>query len=515
MINRKVLVIAGLLFMPGCITYTIQLKPEMSGVKVPGQRTMSVAVIQGESLKAEFQKPLGGAVMTYNMSEALRAVSQEAYAKVFRHVVSLAAPPAAGEYDLVIAQDILDFQHTFQCAGFSCQSSTARLTLRIKLLSKGEEIWTKDYRSPEVRGPGWSVSTDDLLKSYEVAAGGALVAAVKSSAEGFHKDQKLARLVRSLDKFYLEQQRKIADRLQRENATFRVVAADARVRQSPDADAYEIDSYPMGSVVHVIGRLDDGWLQVARDGKPFGWVYEASLRAEGNVGGGGGGASTADKKPTIYVAYPKGNEKVAEDAIEFIGYVSSENRTDRLEVLVNNRRVRVDRLWSEFKVAPKGLRGYPIRWRVPLNPGRNKINVNVLDQEGFLVNKAVIVERIEIAETPAPATTSMADLPPPLGDLAVAQQAVDVNTENFMSILGDWVKETAKSDYNKGNTMFDQGRFARAAYYYKKSVKTEPLAQAWFNLGVSEKALGNETKASEAFATACKMNVPQACNVAS
>ena len=84
-----------------------------------------------------------------------------------------------------------------------------------------------------------------------------------------------------------------------------------------------------------------------------------------------------------------------------------------------------------------------------------------------------------------------------------------------MEVLGDWVRDTAKTDYNKGNTMFDQGRYTRAAYYYRKSIKTEPLGQAWFNLGISEKALGNETKASEAFATACQMQISQACNVAS
>jgi TolA-binding protein len=82
-------------------------------------------------------------------------------------------------------------------------------------------------------------------------------------------------------------------------------------------------------------------------------------------------------------------------------------------------------------------------------------------------------------------------------------------------VLGQWVKETAKSDYNKGNVMFDQGRFARAAYYFRKAIKTAPMGEAWFNLGLSEKALGNESNASEAFSAACRMDISPACTFAS
>ncbi len=38
--------------------------------------------------------------------------------------------------------------------------------------------------------------------------------------------------------------------------------------------------------------------------------------------------------------------------------------------------------------------------------------------------------------------------------------------------------------------------------------------QAWFNLGISEKAFGNEAKADEASATACQMKTLRACEVA-
>ena len=226
---------------------------------------------------------------------------------------------------------------------------------------------------------------------------------------------------------------------------------------------------------------------------------------------------TIREKPTIYVAFPKGDVQVAETEIDFIGYVNSHNRTKNIEVLINNKPFNVARLWTDFIVDTKGLRGFPLRWNIPLDLGTNKIDVNVLDQAGFLVNHTVTVKRIKLVErTPAAREKlqQVANLPPRLTNVEVAGQSQNVTPENFMAVLGSWVKQTAKSDYNKGNSMFDQGRFERAAYYYRKSVKTDASARAYFNLGLTQTGLGKDKAAREAFQKACDLKEERGCEMA-
>ena len=223
------------------------------------------------------------------------------------------------------------------------------------------------------------------------------------------------------------------------------------------------------------------------------------------------------EKPTIYVAFPKGAEEIAERNIDFIGYVSSHNRTEYIEVLVNNRPVPVDSLWTNFSVRTKGLRGYPVRWRIPVSVGANRIDVNVLDQAGFLVNHSVTVKRIELVEKTRPkdqAPTPVGDLPARMADLQLAQPNEKVTADNFMAVLGGWVKQTAKTDYNKGNSMFDQKRYERAAYYYSKSLKTDPAAVTYFNLGVVHLALDKKKQARASFQKSCELKGERACPLA-
>jgi tetratricopeptide (TPR) repeat protein len=285
----------------------------------------------------------------------------------------------------------------------------------------------------------------------------------------------------------------------------------APVRELSQKDAYRLDDYPLGSVIHVIGELPSGWLQVAREGKPFGWVHASAMRPEKKEQAAAKAAPGA--KPAIYIASPKPGDEVAEPVVRILGYVTSANRTEDLRVYVNHRLVPTQSLWSDTPIQARGLRGFPLKLTVPLGSGDNKIEVHVLDQQGFLVNQALSVRRIDITEAARPAAVT--DLPARLADVAVAERTQAVSADNFMAVLGSWVKDTAKTDYNKGNSMFDAGRFARAAYYYRKSIKTEPMGQAWFNLGISEQALGDAAKARQAFAAACRMKVAPACGVGS
>ena len=226
---------------------------------------------------------------------------------------------------------------------------------------------------------------------------------------------------------------------------------------------------------------------------------------------------TLREKPTIYVAFPRGAEEVAERDIDFIGYVSSHNRTENIEVLVNNKPVAVDSLWTDFSVRTRGLRGYPVRWRIPVSVGANRIDVNVLDQAGFLVNHSVTVKRVELVEKKRPksqAPKAVGDLPARMEDLQLAQPNEKVTADNFMAVLGGWVKQTAKTDYNKGNSMLDQKRYERAAYYYSKSLKTDPSAATYFNLGVVHLALDKKTEARASFQKSCDLKEERACPLA-
>jgi len=215
---------------------------------------------------------------------------------------------------------------------------------------------------------------------------------------------------------------------------------------------------------------------------------------------------------TIHVAYPKESEQIADDRVTLLGYVTSANKTESLKLFVNRKRQFVDELWRDTPINVVGLRGYPLDLSVPIEKGKNIIEIRVLDHEGFMVNHKIEVHRIEIAETRMASSISLGKRLP---DLESKTQDKQVNEKNFAVVIEDWVKQTAVSDYNKGNRMYDDGRLERAAYYYRKAVRTDPLAPAFFNLGLTLKGLGNESEARQAFEKACEQKEERACEMIS
>ncbi|MBT3359147.1 MAG: hypothetical protein HN403_05920 [Rhodospirillales bacterium] len=73
----------------------------------------------------------------------------------------------------------------------------------------------------------------------------------------------------------------IARDLQPESGTYRVIAGKTTVRQRPRANAEAVGTLPRGSLAQVVGRLQSGWLRIARGGKPYGWAHRTALRPEG------------------------------------------------------------------------------------------------------------------------------------------------------------------------------------------------------------------------------------------
>jgi len=220
----------------------------------------------------------------------------------------------------------------------------------------------------------------------------------------------------------------------------------------------------------------------------------------------------AQHKTTIHVAYPKEGEQIADERITLLGYVTSANKTKSLKLFVNRKRQFVDELWRGSPIETIGLRGYPLDLSVPIEKGKNIIEIRVLDHEGFMVNHRIEVNRIEIAETQVASSVSLGRRLP---DLESKPQDKQVNEKNFAVVIEDWVKQTAVSDYNKGNRMYDDGRLERAAYYYRKSVRTDPIAPAFFNLGLALKGIGNEHDARQAFVKACEQKEERACDMIS
>lgn len=241
--------------------------------------------------------------------------------------------------------------------------------------------------------------------------------------------------------------------------------------------------------------------------------YRETVSAS-SAGGRDDQTATIRDKPSVFIAFPKDEVEVAEETVAVFGYITSLNLTDRFRVLVNRLPLSVEELWTDSPIDTKGLRGFPVDLNVPLQMGDNRIELQVLDRQGFLERKTVLVRRIALEEKAA-AIAPPTGLPDRLPDVAVDRQRGDVTANNFIAVLGQWVTQTAKTDYNKGNVMFDQGRFARAAYYFRKAIKTSPMGEAWFNLGLSETALGNNAEASEAFSNACRLEISAACTLSS
>jgi len=74
--------------------------------------------------------------------------------------------------------------------------------------------------------------------------------------------------------------REIENNLKKENRYFRVISANATLRNMPDASAAEIANLPKADIVHISGSLPSGWFQVSKEGSPIGWIHSTLLRED-------------------------------------------------------------------------------------------------------------------------------------------------------------------------------------------------------------------------------------------
>lgn len=494
-----------LAILAACVTtYTYDVIPTVGDLGFAKKQPLSAALFIAPKDQQRIFSKKGRADYTasFAVGAGLVRAAPEVYGQVFRAMTTVDSMAAGEAHDLIVRPQVADLDFRWGWPGVHA----VRIHLAVSVFANGKPIGEQTYVSKE-----HSVDVQDLIRDVNRVTSQALVESLAASARDFATGSDLARRVATLVAEKRQIEKSLLVGLESVNRYLRVVASEAVVRAAPAKDQMDLDTFPLGSVVHAIGYLPSGWYRIAKDGKPFGWLQESTVRPD--EPGDRDRTAMIGTKPTIFLAYPKGGEELAEDKINLVGYVVSSNQTKDFTVSVNRFPLNVSSLWTGTALDTSGLRGYPVELTLPLQPGENKIELQIKDADGFVERKTVIVKRIEIAEDTR--TASVTDLPPRLPNIDLERRDQAVTTDNFMAVLGEWVKDTAKSDFNKGNSMFDQGRFVRGAYYFRKSIKTEPMGQAWFNLGISEKALGHQRKAYEAFSEACRMGTSQACNISS
>jgi len=68
-------------------------------------------------------------------------------------------------------------------------------------------------------------------------------------------------------------QRQMLTSFKKQNRFVRITASTAVVRNMPHSEAQQVAILPQADLLHITGTLPTGWLQVSKEGKPFGWVH--------------------------------------------------------------------------------------------------------------------------------------------------------------------------------------------------------------------------------------------------
>ncbi len=268
--------------------------------------------------------------------------------------------------------------------------------------------------------------------------------------------------------------------------------------------------------VKAVSALIEAWAKdilVSTEINRYARKYGPEPLGSEQIAGTAGMQRAAQIKPSIFIGYPKGDESVVEENTRLLGYVTCPNRVEKIEVYVNKQEFSLNDLWVDEPFPVNGLRGFPLDLNIPLAVGENKVLVRLLDKQGYMVQQKLAVKRLQLEDQQYGTSTVLSGLPGRMPDMPEPKMKETITSENFMMVIGDWVKQTALSDYNKGNRMYDQHRFERAAFYYNKAIKTNPLAQAYHNLGLTNKAQGQSEKAAESFSKACKMGLKESCGI--
>ena len=83
-----------------------------------------------------------------------------------------------------------------------------------------------------------------------------------------------------------------------------VAIDNAAMRDLPQRTGRELKRITNGRQVHVVAMLPSGWIQIAEEGEPVGWMHRGALRASASVASASAPASRAAASPLYATNYP-------------------------------------------------------------------------------------------------------------------------------------------------------------------------------------------------------------------
>ncbi len=239
--------------------------------------------------------------------EALEPAMRQAYGPRFANLSIVSGGSSPPDDSLVISPTITKFTHFYP--NFS--SVRIELVVTITTLQGDRVLWSKDYTVEDTFSHAFG-DCSGLSQGDIDAIGDHIVAIMADHAKELTANRQVATTIETIEGGGMQA---LTAELTQVNASYRVIAASTPVRYAPNADSYKVDTFPLGSVAHVIGTLPTGWMQVAREGKPLGWVHGVSLREERAEGRPA--ASGAPRFPTkpIGVTFKKASPRPDDVAV--------------------------------------------------------------------------------------------------------------------------------------------------------------------------------------------------------
>jgi hypothetical protein len=170
------------------------------------------------------------------------------------------------------------------------------------------------------------------------------------------------------------------------NAKLRVGKFSATIRILPSEDSVSVKKIKLGHEVHAINILPSGWIQVAENGKPIGWLHRDSLEESGPV------------ESVAKSVLPRGTTDITPPRIRVISHVTNNRR----KIVENRSSVTIKGIeLDDSPIAEVRINNKPttldaegnFSGNVLLRIGKNEIIVSAMDIQGNIAKKTFGIER--------------------------------------------------------------------------------------------------------------------------
>jgi len=222
---------------------------------------VSIDVNFGEVIETAAPKLLGA---TFGSVGVARTAEQEEKAK------------ASG---LLITIDITRVSAKWRWASLFDTSFDSTFELSVSILSGEKKIWTNSYLDTETFPGKFRIQCEDLMKDAYSDMTLHLIRVLKKAHTSLPSDKKLLIAIDEAEQEINPPAVDILAGLNLIEARYRVSEADSAIRKRPDSKSPLVRKVGVGSILQIIGQLPNGWLQVAKEGEPIGWIQESSVVA--------------------------------------------------------------------------------------------------------------------------------------------------------------------------------------------------------------------------------------------